>query len=112
MDRTHARERTVRITTTIVVALLAMPVPGSATEVYKSIDADGNVVFSDEPPRAAASEVIKVKAPQPQRTDSVTGPIWGYGNASVAVKQGAAKRVAKRPQPREVEAAEKTPDAT
>ena len=49
------------------VLVLALALGGSAAaEMYKSVDEDGNVVFSQTPPRGKESEVIKPRyAKQP-----------------------------------------------
>jgi len=44
-----------------------------ATEVYRSVDEDGNVQFSDEPPDGVESEVIELKTTKPPSSPSVIG---------------------------------------
>ena len=43
-----------------LILVMALALGGSAAaEMYKSVDEDGNVVFSQTPPRDKESEVIK-----------------------------------------------------
>ena len=50
-----------------LILVMALALDGSAAaEMYKSVDEDGNVVFSQTPPRDKESEVIKPRyAKQP-----------------------------------------------
>ena len=52
--------RTHSILVLLFAAILACP-PSMAAEVYKTIDEDGNVTFTDSPPKNMPAEKIKLK---------------------------------------------------
>jgi len=65
-----------------LVTLLALPC-ASVAEIYKSVDKDGNVVYSDEPSQEQESELVELGPIDPPSTptmigqprrDSLTGP--------------------------------------
>ena len=45
----------------ILLVLLMSPGVTGAAEVYKSVDEDGNVVFTDEPPDGVDSEPVHLE---------------------------------------------------
>lgn len=49
----------------LLVTVLVLHVSGAAAEVYKSIDENGRVVFSQKPPQDAKAEVIKPRYSKP-----------------------------------------------
>ena len=56
----------------VIIAMLVVPASRAAAEIYKWVDKDGSVHFTDSPPPAAAkAEVIN---PEPNRLE-------GYGKA-------------------------------
>lgn len=48
----------------LLAVLLLAPCPGIAAEVYKSVDANGHVVYSDHPDPAAQKLEVRVDEPQ------------------------------------------------
>jgi hypothetical protein len=53
-----------RLACAIGCVLLVQGVPVAA-EIYKSVDADGNVVFSEKPPAGTQAEVVKPRYARP-----------------------------------------------
>ena len=74
----------------LIIFLLAMPLMVSA-QVYKSVDKDGNVVFSDTPPKGGDSPVEKVElgttnsTPPPRHVDRPE-PVAEKEKVEVSVK--------------------------
>ena len=68
----------------IVVLLAGTPLAALAdAEIYKHIDEDGNVVYSDEPPASADSEVIELPNYDPPSTPT---PVGRVGRRTLADK--------------------------
>ena len=87
------------LTATLTLTALLLPAASFATEVYKSVDADGNVVFSQQPPRDTKSEVIKPRyakqptAALPAAPDSAApAPPAAAPPAELTAEQKAAKQ--------------------
>ena len=51
--------------TGLLLAAIALWASGAAAEVYKSLDENGHVVFSQKPPKDAKAEVIKPRNSKP-----------------------------------------------
>lgn len=58
----HARRRSAVLAAALVGMLAAA---GALAEVYKSVDADGNVVFSQKPPPGVKAETVKPRYTRP-----------------------------------------------
>ena len=43
------------------ILLLSLPLVGGAQEIFKTTDADGNVVFTDQPPAGTEGEKVELK---------------------------------------------------
>jgi len=57
----------------VVISMLVLPASRAAAEIYKWVDKDGSVHFTDSPPPASAK--AEVVTPEPNRLE-------GYGKAS------------------------------
>ena len=60
----------------IILALAILAASAQAAEVYKTVDKDGNVVFTDEAPPGA--QKVEIEEPMTFRSETYTNP---YGNA-------------------------------
>lgn len=59
-----------RATTLLLVTLAGASLGSAAATVYKTVDADGHVTYSDQPPKSGAeAERIEIPAYQPARSE-------------------------------------------
>jgi len=59
-----------RTTTLLLLTLVGASLSSTAATVYKTVDADGHVSYSDQPPKAGAeAERIEIPAYQPARSE-------------------------------------------
>lgn len=77
--------RALSLATLLALPLCALPV---CAEVYKSVDENGNVVFSQTPPKDGKAEVIKPRyAKQPAASAPMTAPIVPPSGAAEKKKE-------------------------
>jgi Domain of unknown function (DUF4124) len=63
-----------QLASTLILPILALLTSTVTAEIYKSVDANGNVVFSQQAPRDTKSEVIKPRNSKPPTAAAGTGP--------------------------------------
>jgi hypothetical protein len=66
----HSKELIVTLCAALGAALVLITAPSQAADsIYKSVDADGHVTYSDHP-LSAASQVVSVNVPQADRKEA------------------------------------------
>ena len=53
----------------VLLGVLCAPVLAEPTTVYRSVDAEGTVTFSDQPPADGAAQVLSIETPPPADPD-------------------------------------------
>ena len=81
----------------LTLTALLIPIAPRAAEVYKSVDADGNVVFSQQPPKDSKAEVVTPRyAKQPVPAAATPTPAGGSAAPAAPVVLTAAQKANKQ----------------
>jgi hypothetical protein len=89
MQLTNPLNKTNKVALTILVILIMSPLSATA-QIYKSVDADGKVTFTDQPDGNTKSEAVEISTPNTLPAVAApatprTKPVSGNNYSSVAI---------------------------
>jgi hypothetical protein len=81
----------------LIVCAILLSLPAHAVKVYRSVDAEGRISFSDQPPPAAvSSEVIEVRASTPAVDEELPARLQAIRDSNERLREDRLARARER----------------